>query len=256
MEWPQLRDEIIATTAKVGNLLSALPAGDRPLARVRWSVAETGAHLVSLPRRYRRMIGAPRPFPASLARDNQHELAAVPERDPRALAGLLTAEVGELLDALGPDGRRPVWYFSVAHTAAGIGGIMLTELLVHGLDLARAAGRPWPITRPQAAACLRGVLPAVVGFTDPAAARAATGTYHLHLRGGRDWTIRIQDAAVNVEPGRPPRADLHFSADPVAFLLNSYGHLGRTRALLTGRMIAWGRRPWLAERFGRTFRET
>jgi len=252
MEWPQLRREIVTATARVCELLCLVPAGDLPLARVSWSAAETGAHLVSLPRRYRPMVSGPRPLPESLARDNEQALAAVPERDPRVLADLLATEVAELLDVLGTDGQRPAWYFTVPHTTAGLGAVLLTELLVHGLDLARATRRPWPITRPQATACIGGVLPAVAAVADP----VAVGTYHLHVRGGEDWTIDIRDGAVTVAPGRPPRADLHFSVDPVAFLLNAYGHLGRTRALLTGRLVAWGRKPWLAGRFAAAFRET
>lgn len=176
--------------------------------------------------------------------------------EPEVTSTARRARIAGLLDALGADGQRRVWYFTVAHTAAGIGAIMLTELLMHGLDLARANRQPWPITRPQAAACIRGVLPAIVLTADRTATRAATGTYHLRLRGSQDWTIRVQDGTVTVEPGRPSRADLHFSADPVAFLLNAYGHLSNTRALLTGSIIAWGRRPWLATRFGKTFVET
>jgi hypothetical protein len=59
------------------------------------------------------------------------------------LVGLLVAEVAELLDALGADGERRVWYFTVEHAAAGLGGIMLTELLMHGRDIAKALRRPW-----------------------------------------------------------------------------------------------------------------
>lgn len=43
-------------------LLRALPDGDLPLSRVTWSAAELGPHLVSLPRRYRRMAETPQPF--------------------------------------------------------------------------------------------------------------------------------------------------------------------------------------------------
>jgi hypothetical protein len=256
MDWPRLREEITATTAKVGDLLRAFPDGGVRLSRVTWSAAELGAHLVSLPRRYRRMVGAPQPFPVSLSADNQRELDLVAERDPATLAGLLGTEVVALLDALGDDGGRQVWYFTREHTAAGLGGIMLNELLMHGRDLAGALRRPWPVTRAQAVACLRGILPAIVLAVDPAVVPKAAGTYHIHLRGGDDWTVRVHEGAVTVERGRPRRADVRLSADPVVFLGNAYGFVGPARALLSGGVVAWGRRPWLAGRFGRLFAET
>jgi len=185
-----LRDEIITTTARVSDLLCALPDGDLPLSRVSWSAAELGAHLVSLPRRYRRTAQTPAPFPASLSADNHRELAAVSERAPGALADLLEVEVATLLEAFGADGEQPVWYFTVAHTVTGVGAILLGELLLHGLDLARACQRSWPITRAQALACLRGVLPAIILAVDVDAAPKGDGTYHLDLRGGEDWTVR------------------------------------------------------------------
>jgi hypothetical protein len=43
MDWPHLRDEITATTARVGDELRALPDGDVRLSRVTWSAAELGA---------------------------------------------------------------------------------------------------------------------------------------------------------------------------------------------------------------------
>ncbi len=256
MDWPQLRDEIITTTARVSDLLRALPDGDLALSRVSWSAAELGAHLVSLPRRYRRMAQTPQLFPESLSAENHRELDAVSERDPRALADLLEVEVAALLEVLGEDGEQPVWYFTVEHTVAGVGGILLGELLLHGLDLARACQRSWPITRTQALACLGGVLPAIVLVVDADAAPKAAGTYHLHLRGGVDWTILVHEGAVRVDRGRPRQADLHLSVDPVVFLLNAYGLISRARALLSGGILCWGRRPWLAVRFDRLFAET
>jgi hypothetical protein len=37
------------------------------------------------------------------------------------------------------------------------------------------------------------------------------------------------------------------------FLRNAYGRLGAARASLTGGILMWGRRPWLARRFGAVF---
>jgi hypothetical protein len=36
---------------------------------------------------------------------------------------------------------------------------------------------------------------------------------------------------------------MHISADPVKFLQVSYGRMTQTRAVLTGGLFAWGRRP-------------
>jgi hypothetical protein len=256
MDWPRLREEITTTAARVAAELRALPRADQPLFRVTWTGAELGAHLVTLPGRYARLAGRPTPPPASLAIENERELVAVPDRDPALLADRLGPEVRRLLDVLGPDGDRPVHYFTVPHTAAGLGGILLAELLVHGLDLADAQRHPWPIRRDQAVAGLRGVLPAAVLLTDPEAARTATGTYHVRIRGGDDWTVVVRDGRAAVRRARPERADLHLSADPVVFLLAAYGVVGPVRAALTGGLLAWGRRPWLAPRVGRLFQET
>ncbi|TWP46774.1 hypothetical protein FKR81_34890 [Lentzea tibetensis] len=253
MDWPALRAEISAATARVCELLRALPSGDLPLARVTWTAAELGAHLAGLPGRYVRMSGEPHPFPASLADENQREVDAVATRDPVALAGLLEAEMASFLAASGADGQRRAWYFTVPHTVEGVGASLLSELLLHGTDLARALGRPWPISRVQAVTCLRGVLPAVVLAVDPRAARTATGTYHVALRGGDDWAFRVRDGELTVARERPARADLHLSVDPVGFLLNSVGLVGSARFALSGGVLAWGRRLWLAPRFSRLF---
>lgn len=256
MVWSAVRAEVIDATARVGALLRALPHGDVPLDRVTWTAAETAAHLVSLPPRYRAMLDGPTPFPASLADDNARAIALVADRDPAVLADRLTTEVDTLLAALGNDGDRPIRYFRLPHTVAGLGGIMLTELLVHGADLARALHRPWPISRAQARACLRGVIPALALVADTVAATRLPGTYHLHVRGGDDWTFAVRDGLVTITAGRPARADARLSADPVMFLRGGYGQVGALRVALTGGVLAYGRKPWMAANVGLLFRET
>ena len=104
------------------------------------------------------------------------------ERDPGALTDLLEVEVAALLEAFGEDGEQPVWYFTVQHTVAGVGAILLGKLLLHGLDPARACGRSWPITRAQALACLRGVLPAIVLAVDADAAPKVRVPTSFHMK--------------------------------------------------------------------------
>jgi hypothetical protein len=57
----------------------------------------------------------------------------------------------------------------------------------------------------------------------------------------------IADGRLTVESqvdGQP--ADCHISADPWAFIQVLYSRTGPIRPALTGRILAWGRRPWLA----------
>jgi hypothetical protein len=186
------------------------------------------------------------------------EIRTVGCDDLDQLADLLVAEVDDLLEQLGDDGSRPVPFFGMEHSVAGLGGVLLGELLLHGLDRARPQERPWTITKKEAVAVLDGLLPAVGHTVDPGAAAKAAGTYHLRIRGGDDWTINVGDGdgMATVRRGRPVRADLHVSADPLAFLLVGFGRASRRRALLTGRMIGWGRKPQLAARFSSLFKET
>ena len=45
--------------------------------------------------------------------------------------------------------------------------------------------------------------------------------------------------------------DCHVSADPVALLLVAYGRRSQWVPILTGRLVAWGRKPWLGVRLVR-----
>jgi hypothetical protein len=75
-------------------------------------------------------------------------------------------------------------------------------------------------------------------------------TYDLRVRGGTRVTVRINNGRVETDlPGE--RVDCHISAEPVALLLVSYGRRSQWTPILTGRMIAWGRKPWLGVRLMR-----
>jgi hypothetical protein len=59
--------------------------------------------------------------------------------------------------------------------------------------------------------------------------------------------LRIDDGRVTTDvPGVP--VDCHVSADPVALLFVAYGRRSQWGPILTGRMLAWGRKPWLSVR--------
>lgn len=59
----------------------------------------------------------------------------------------------------------------------------------------------------------------------------------------------MEDGAATVTaPG--PAADCWISADPVAFLLVGYGRTSQWSAILRGKLLGGGRKPWLAPAFG------
>jgi hypothetical protein len=117
-------------------------------------------------------------------------------------------------------------------------------------------GKAWEFRSEQALAVTNSLLPLLTNFVNREVAERAAGTYHLRLRGGDDWTIRVGDGGAVIERQRPGSADLHISAEPVAYLLVGFQRMSLWRAVLSGRMVAWGRKPWLGLQFGKVFAET
>lgn len=130
---------------------------------------------------------------------------------------------------------------------------VLSELTVHGLDLARAEGVPWPIDRTHAALMVQGFLfPSLHALGRSVVDQEAAGTvrarFEVRLRGdGRAW-LRFYDGDLTVEASPQGPVDCHVSADPEAFLLVSWGRSSQWPAIARGRLLAWGRKPWLGLR--------
>lgn len=255
MEWERLRDELDEAVGRVAGLLRAAPGPEAPVPGLEWDVGTLGAHLVTIPQRYLALVaGDPVEWPGEMAPFNERLIAELGERDPEKLAALLEQGHTALMEAAGEDGARPIrWFFDVDMDIATLGAIGLGELVVHGLDLARAVGQRWEITRDQAATALLGLAPVLPHFLNEDVAGGLTATFHVRLRGVDDMTFALRDGALTIERGRTARPDVVISADPVAYLLVGYGRASQWPAILTGRLAAWGRKPWLAFRFANLF---
>jgi hypothetical protein len=59
------------------------------------------------------------------------------------------------------------------------------------------------------------------------------------------------EAVVETIPSR--RVDCYISADPVAFFLVATGLESHWRLIARGKLMTWGRRPWLAVRLPTLF---
>jgi uncharacterized protein (TIGR03083 family) len=236
-----------------------------------WTVGEAAAHLAVVARAFA-ATAAGRPVgPAGVAPDlddfherlaqvNARALAAAPDPDPALLADRLGDGIAAFLRVVaerpGEDQVATPWYGrGVTCRLDTLTCLAIGEVVVHGYDIARALRRPWPIDPEHARLVVAGVFPAMTPLTvDTAATAGLHAAYELRIRGGPRFVVRFHDGAATVEPpaGRP--VDCWISADPTALLLLGYGRTGPWGPIARGRLVAGGRRPWLALRFKRLLR--
>ena len=174
-----------------------------------------------------------------------------PVRDPAVHAGRIDDGIAALLDACADDdgdGEQLVpWLLGLTLPRSAVCSHQLYEMLVHGWDVARAAGLGWTIPPHLARVAIEGfVLAAVDGLGrkagDPGR-RGPTASCEVRLRGGARFVLALTGAGIAVHP-RLDRVDLRISADPATMLLAISGRGGsRLRRVLSGRVVAWGTHP-------------
>ncbi len=249
--------------ARAAGLLRAVPQPATTVPGLAWTVSETATHLAAELRDYAAFArGTLDPGPPLAPGDretaaqrsaeaNAAQLARFPERDLTRLAGQLVPAAEDFLAAAaqhGP-GERIVTSNGLPMTTATMTSALLGELVIHGLDIARAAKLRWSISRAEALHVIAGVMAMVPDYLDRQRAAGLHVSYELRFRGGPRYRIEISDGAASItEPG--PRPDCWISADPVAFLLVGYGRSGQWGPILRGQLLAGGRKPWLGLAFG------
>ena len=258
-----------ALAAAAGRTAQLLRGGLDPTARVpglNWSAAETAAHLVADLREHAALAtGAHGPPDLTSpivdrrnaaergAAANQAQLDAFPERDLTVLADLLEDAAAGLNAAVAPlpDEELIVTANGVAMAPPTLVSICLGEQLIHGLDLARAAGRPWPIDRSDALRVIPGILAVAPDYLDQATAEGVHVDYELRFGPDDRYRFAVDGRRVTVSSanGRDDHPDCVITADAAAFLLVGYGRVGQWSQIWRGKLRAGGRRPWLALRF-------
>ena len=253
------RKALERAAGRFSDLLGAAPDPEAPLPRSEWGVAEAAAHVVLITEAYAGFArGRTEPFVdvsdvpgGSLARTSAARLAAEPQRELAALRTRLRESERSLRQAT--EGRGPTDLVSWNGQEIGIGemlGIAVGEYLLHGLDVAGALSQPWTIDPDDARLVLAAVLPLLPLLVDRRATADVTASYDIRIRGGRHVSLRISrgEATVGSNGGS---VDCHVSADPVAMLLVAYGRRSQWGPALTGKLVAWGRKPWLGLRLTR-----
>jgi hypothetical protein len=262
--------------ARFAEMIAAAP-DPTVLATHDWSVVETAAHVAGIAWRYTAMM-APRDTPpppiegiggfvvaASVddiyASINAALLRCYTERDPDEIVYRLRESITHVL-AVTTDadpGHLVSWLGGSHLSFAAMLAHLTNELLLHGRDIARALGVPWEIPQEYAALFFELFIVEV--------ARNGVGTVledDRPVRPGRiavefrsaytdPVTLVLTDGRVTVEePSRDNDVRLFFEPAVLALVLSQ--RVRRTRAVLTGRVRVWGRRPWLLLAFLRRVR--
>lgn len=186
-----------------------------------------------------------------------------PERSLRTLADRIEGRAAEFFaeSAGRPADETLPWLVEGTTVARSVlTGHLLNETLVHGSDVARAAGRRWPVERAHASMVFGGFIVEVMkvlpptAFVDQKRGQGVRATYQIHLRGGDDFVFEFDNGELHVDPPSRPRIDCHISADPMAFLMVAWNRRSQWTAIARGELFAWGRKPWLGPRLRQLIR--
>ncbi|WP_307623836.1 maleylpyruvate isomerase family mycothiol-dependent enzyme [Streptomyces sp. V3I7] len=259
-----LGEAIRGTAGDIAALLRGAAGTSGPIPGSQWTVGEAAAHLALANRLMAEIAaGHERPYgdgtPQSLAAANAESLDVFEERAAEPLAAMIVEQAEALLDATAAHHTPSTATDGVLMTPLGpmnhalLASYLLTHMLGHGYDLARALGRPHMIDRTRVELCLPFLKSAMPRVADAAAVSGVTARYTLRLRGGPAFGVTFAGGAVEVSPELVDRPDCTVLTEPVAFLLMALGRQGPWQALARGHVLAWGRRPWLAPRFPALF---
>jgi hypothetical protein len=131
--------------------------------------------------------------------------------------------------------------------------LLAGEQLIHGYDIAKTVGQKWPVSADEAWVVLNAIWTMMPIAVDPEAIRSVQATYELHIIGRERVRVRIADGSVTINPSGPSRIDCHIAGSPKGFLLVGYRRVSQYRLVATGRLLAWGRKPWLGFRLVNLF---
>lgn len=231
----------------------------RPKSTPEWTAADVVAHVAIEARRYRRELEGDSEWSASggdIPETNRRALAAHTERDLSVDAASVVADVDryvELLEQRDPDTPSHHLDGGLVLAPKHAAGLLLGELTLHRRDLARAMGEKVEVRRDDAHVIVNGAMRTLPGMLIEDRARGQHATIEVRVRGGDTCTVIVDDGTARVIDGRASTRDAVISADPLGFLLLSYGRRGQVATLVRGHVLAWGRRLDKAAALDRLF---
>jgi uncharacterized damage-inducible protein DinB len=169
---------LAAINAAAGRFTALLRDTDdieRPAAGTNWTVAQTAAHVSCVFTGFSAAIAGEPPappalkdleadFPTRLAATNAATIAMVDHTDAGRLAELITTgaqRFEEFVAAADPEMECETPWYGPGRTLTPdcLTALALSELTVHGHDIATGTGRPWPISAEHAKLIVGTVCP-------------------------------------------------------------------------------------------------
>lgn len=217
--------------------------------KMRWTNGDIAAHmLASLTEAHKAARGEPSVYDDGLTSElDEMMIAQVPQRDPSVLADMIEEGTGAFLSTVrqrsGSDPTIPPRTTVATHV-----GLLALDHHLHGGQFSETTGSPWRGVVADMYSPLSIVLPFAF---DAEAARDFQGSYTLQLRGVQPLRYAIDHGRLEMDAAG--RTECTITADPQAFLRIGLGLVSQVRAVLTGKMRAGGRKPWLAPATSRLF---
>ena len=275
-QWQRSQEALRDEVRRVTTLMRSIAEPSAP-AVGQWNAAEVAMHLSQawivvpgLARQDLSRIHAVLPSLAGVAGDSlirdmwdladTTTLAAKsdPERDLAVLADRIEQRAQEYFGECAghsPDEPRGWLVAGTTVPLAALTGHLLNETIMHGYDIAHAAGRTWRIEPAHAAMVVHQFFVPVLHTADPRTfvnAEKAAGvqaTYQLHLRGDGRLNLVFDDGTCRIEEQPARQIDCHILADPAAFLMVFWRRQSQWNAIAKGQLMAWGRKPCLGLKF-------
>jgi uncharacterized protein (TIGR03083 family) len=274
-QWSAVRSALLDSGERFARLLSSCDPGT--MATREWTVADTGAHVTAIALWDTALAQAGEavaPYPWDVVRDlarvttvdtvyklNDEVMSRFAERDPEVLATQLRIHIGDMLASsaeLDPD--NPVgWLGGSRIPLAAVFAHLTNELQIHGRDIARATGHRWVTPPPHAAQFFEifvaGITRHGVGrllYRDGGGTRRRIAVQFLS-RYSAPLTLVLGGGHMAVADGDVP-VDVRLRFDPATLNLVLFGRVSQARAVLSGKVVVSGPRPWLLPAFRRTVR--
>ena len=255
-----VRRSLEGQTLRTADLLRSMGEPGLPIPDSEWTVGEAAAHLAIGAEGYSEYArGSTRRHPIDLtdvAGSTRRALQAMPERNGHKLAAMLESGIGLFLDATaGYDADDAVrWHSDMSVPCATITSFLLVEQLLHGWDIARAAGAPWTIPPDAARLVIAAVGPFLAFAVDREAAATVEGEYELSIDGGPRFYALCRFGGLTIGTAPTGTVDCRLSGDPVTWVLALWGRVPWDEVLASGKIAVDGSAA-LAARFKSLLRD-